>query len=83
MAWTSILTALVLSAATAILVIIHGWGFWQAFLLVGGIAAVFILVLLAILLWLSPPPDRSGVWSELKKEMRKEFRAMLESFCGK
>jgi len=83
MPWTSILTALVLSAATAILVIIHGWGFWQAFVLVIGIAAVLILLLLAILLWLSPPSDRSGIWPELKKEMRKEFRAMLKSFRGK
>lgn len=83
MSWTSILTALVLSATTAILVIIYEWEPWQAFLLVSGIAAVFILVLMAIMLWLSPPPDRARIWSEMKKEMQKEYRAMLNGLRKK
>lgn len=83
MPWTSILTALVLSAATATLVIDHEWAIWQASLLVGGVAAALILVLTAILLWLSPSSERAMVWPEMKKELRKELSAMLNSLRGK
>ena len=77
MSWTSILTALVLATVSFIMVIVHGFEPWQAFLLVSSVAVAVILGLLLILLWQAPPSDRREVWRRLECEFMKEYQAIL------
>lgn len=83
MSWTTILTMLVLVVTNAILVMSYGWEPWLAIAVVGGGTMLTIFVLLVILLWFSPPQDRSEFWSGVTREMRKELKAMLATFRGK
>lgn len=80
MSWTTILTMLVLAVTSAIMVMVYGWELWQAFAVVGGGT---MLAVLAILLWLSSPEDRSDFLSVIAREMRKELKAMFAMFRGK
>lgn len=83
MSWTSILTALTLAATSAILVIIYGWGLWQAFSVVAAFSVGLILMILAMLMWMSPAQDRASVLQVVKVEFLKEFEALLKSLRWK
>lgn len=83
MSWTSILTALTLSTTSAILVIIYGWELWQAFSVVAAFSVGLILMLLAILMWMSPAQDRASVLQVVKVGFLKEFEALLKNLRGK
>lgn len=83
MSWTSILTALILATFMSVLVIIYGWGLWQAFFVMVSISVGLILLILAMLMWMSPTPDRGMVLQVFKVEFLKEFEALLKSLHGK
>lgn len=83
MSWTSILTALILAISMVIMVIIYGWGLWQAFFVMVSISVGLILMILAMLMWMSPAPDRASVLQVFKVEFLKEFEALLKSLRGK
>ncbi len=79
MSWITILTSLTLAAITAILVVIYGWEFWMAFEVVVAFSLGPILLLLAILIWLSPAEDRAGVLKGFKVAFRMELAALLNA----
>lgn len=83
MSWTSILTALILAISMAIMVIIYGWGLWQAFFVMVSISVVLILMILTMLMWISPTSDRESVLQVVKVEFLKEFEALLKSLRWK
>lgn len=83
MSWTSILTALTLATFMSVLAIIYGWGLWQAFFVMVSISVGLILLILAMLMWMSPTPDRGRVLQVFKVEFLKEFEALLKSLRGK
>lgn len=79
MSWITILTALTLTLTTAILVVIYGWELWMAFGVVVAFSMGPILLLLAVLMWLSPAADRAGIWQGFKVAFRTELAALLKS----
>lgn len=83
MSWTSILTALTLATFMAIMVNIYEWGLWQAFFVMVSISVGLILMILAVLMWMSPAQDRASVLQVVKVEFLKEFEALLKSLRGK
>ncbi|MGA8864351.1 MAG: hypothetical protein WBM09_11660 [Gallionella sp.] len=79
MSWTSILTALTLTLITAFLVIIDGWDFWKAVEVMVAFSGGLTLVLLAVLTWMVPQPDRASVFQVFKAEIRKELAALWKT----
>jgi len=79
MSWASILTALVLAASSATMVMVYKFEPWQALLLASGGAAVVILGLLLYL----PLSDRYEVWRGFKCEARREYQALLKKLRKK
>ncbi len=79
MSWMTILTAMTLAATTAILVLIYGWELWTAFGVVVAFSMGPILLLLAVLMWLSPAADRASIWQGFKVAFRTELAALLKT----
>lgn len=62
----------------------HLWmGLWRAFFVMVSILVGLILLILAMLMWMSPTPDRGRVLQVFKVEFLKEFEALLKSLRGK
>lgn len=77
MHWTTIITALVLAAISAFLVLIQGWDAPSTFLIVGLVAAAVVLGLLGILFGLAKPQDRRDLMRELLATMRGDLNDLL------
>lgn len=82
MSWTSIITALVLAAVSAFLVIYQGWEPWVALLVLGGGMIVIILTVLAGILLFTPKKQRAQEFSELKGGFRKGIESTINSIFG-
>lgn len=77
MHWTTIITALALSSTFSFLVLSQGWSLANAFLVVGGSAAVLILGLLCILMIMAGRASHADLVREIFLTMRRDFEDLL------
>lgn len=82
MSWTSILTVLCLSIASAYLVLIEGWRYWEALILVGGGALLIVTGLILIVMIRSQAEERVQFLAGVKKGLREEWRATVKWVRG-
>lgn len=80
MHWASILTALVLAAASAWLVIVGKWEVWEAFGVMGVTAIALITGLALLLVAISPPEGRRLLLDEIWRTTRNDLRDLLRLF---
>lgn len=78
MHWMSIITALILALASAILVFVWGWKPWQTFLAVSSAALSTVLVIVTAMLLLSNGDSRKEFWRSLQVTFRQDLDGFLK-----
>jgi len=78
--WAVVLTTATLAIISAWLVFHESWEPWRAFLVVALTALGIILSLLAAMLILSSPEDRSGNWQIVISTARSDLDILLKYF---
>lgn len=77
MHWVTIITALVLAATSAFLVMVQGWSAPSAFLMVGAVAASLLVLLAGALMLLARPEHRSELMQVIVATLRGDWNDLL------
>ena len=78
--WPVILTTLTLLLVSAWLVLVSGWELWEAFGVVAVAAFGIISALLAVIMTLSSPEERTYIWQQLWVTCRADLDLLLKFF---